>query len=429
MDLFTIVAQSVNAFLHFYITMFFFSTFWSFRFNKLQRFLAVTAMTVMLTCALLFLGNGLLRFAAVLILTFALTLIYEAKWIQRGIYMAIGYSVESIIELVVGVLLQVLFNMNYDGDASTSIFIIGMLGSKLVGFLVFMFIRITKKESLFSTNKKYPPSIFLFPLCTLLIMIMATIYWLSLGSIPPAVVYLTLLICVVLLPANMIIFDYIDSVNKNAVSEAKLALANEIIAAQIKQYEAIIGHNKDIMKIRHDQKHFCIGLLSDLRSGKVDEAIDQLTAEFDICNEASIYQDNAVLTLIDIKKKSVEGENIDIAFEYHSLNKIKINSTDIAVAIGNAIDNAIEACRRIGGDGKKTVNVAINVKDDKILIRVINPTHKNVNVDELETSKENSDAHGIGIISIKQIAKKYGGEVILSCHNNVFNAVIMLKNS
>ena len=46
--------------------------------------------------------------------------------------------------------------------------------------------------------------------------------------------------------------------------------------------------------------------------------------------------------------------------------------------------------------------------------------------DRMETSKEDKKNHGRGISIVKSIAKKYGGDVIISEKNNEFTVTVIL---
>jgi hypothetical protein len=45
----------------------------------------------------------------------------------------------------------------------------------------------------------------------------------------------------------------------------------------------------------------------------------------------------------------------------------------------------------------------------------------------LKTSKSESHLHGIGLRSVKQTVKTYGGEFSVKKENDVFNAKIMIR--
>ena len=44
----------------------------------------------------------------------------------------------------------------------------------------------------------------------------------------------------------------------------------------------------------------------------------------------------------------------------------------------------------------------------------------------VETTKEDREAHGFGITNVERVTKKYGGNLLLSCENQVFTARAML---
>lgn len=62
-----------------------------------------------------------------------------------------------------------------------------------------------------------------------------------------------------------------------------------------------------------------------------------------------------------------------------------------------------------------------------VLLR--NPVENDVNTDHLTSSKRNDGSLGYGISSMRSIATKYHGEVLLLCKDKVFQATIYLRNA
>ena len=226
----------------------------------------------------------------------------------------------------------------------------------------------------------------------------------------------------------MIVFDYIDSIYLHAVDKEKIAVANEIITQQTIQYNNLIKHNEDIMKIQHDNKNFNIGLISDLEEGKVSSVIDSLKNANNAYLNKSTYYGNIVYSILDIKRQEAQDRNIDISFEDHNLNQIVIPSTDLAIIIGNALDNAIEECKRIPDTGKKQISMLVSQQNDTIVIIIKNPAADDVNISSLTSKKADSEHHGFGIISMKQVASKYNGEVVFEYENGIFTVSIIMNN-
>ena len=226
-----------------------------------------------------------------------------------------------------------------------------------------------------------------------------------------------------------VINNYIDSLYKNTINEGRIMAANEMIANQTTQYQALINHNKEIMKIQHDNKNFYIGLISELKDGKTDDVIAQLTEKYHIYNTELQNNGNIVFTLVNSKKQYIAEKNIKISAEYYGLQNISILPTDLAILLGNALDNAIESCELCQDEEQKTIDLLITLKNENIVIIIKNPTVTDIDVAELSTNKKDLRFHGYGIISMKQIASKYNGDVFLSCENRIFTTSIILNNS
>ena len=46
--------------------------------------------------------------------------------------------------------------------------------------------------------------------------------------------------------------------------------------------------------------------------------------------------------------------------------------------------------------------------------------------DEIGGTYERGDHHGIGLLNVKAVVDKYGGDMVLSCDENEFKAVVIL---
>jgi hypothetical protein len=64
-----------------------------------------------------------------------------------------------------------------------------------------------------------------------------------------------------------------------------------------------------------------------------------------------------------------------------------------------------------------------------IIIAVKNKVEKEIDVSNLISKKNDGRVHGLGILSMQQLAKKHGGEVLLTCEDLTFETHIILHNS
>lgn len=101
--------------------------------------------------------------------------------------------------------------------------------------------------------------------------------------------------------------------------------------------------------------------------------------------------------------------------------KLNISNYDLCVILGNLIDNAIEA---VEGEISPVIYVQMNYIKNLFLIKVINTYSKNAI--SYETTKEDSDFHGIGLKSIKRIVDKYNGNFSIELKNNYVTAIVTI---
>ncbi|RJF42441.1 ATP-binding protein [Actinomyces sp. 2119] len=92
-----------------------------------------------------------------------------------------------------------------------------------------------------------------------------------------------------------------------------------------------------------------------------------------------------------------------------------ISTVDLATIVGNALDNAVEACAQVGDADRRLVRLDLRAHHGLVLLEVENtfatPPVFSADGSELVTSKEDATAHGFGVTSIRHAAAGYGGEV------------------
>ena len=112
-----------------------------------------------------------------------------------------------------------------------------------------------------------------------------------------------------------------------------------------------------------------------------------------------------------------------------------IQSYDIGIILGNALDNAIEACRKLKEkepDAEAFIRLSSFSRGKMLFIEIENSFDgKVIRKRQSEfpaTDKADKEAHGIGLANVKSAAEKYHGGVDWSVDNKVFTLSVMLQN-
>ena len=196
------------------------------------------------------------------------------------------------------------------------------------------------------------------------------------------------------------------------------------IQSQVMHYEAQAEMNKNIRRFQHDYNNLHLGLNSLLKRKDIQGALSFLKSdEMSLNNVPSLYETGSLLldALLYEKQYVADKANASIIFD-GSLSGNLLNTSDICIIFGNALDNAIEACEKLPGEEKKDITVKSNESRGFLFISVKNSVPKDVEIknNKVDTTKKDKHSHGIGLHSIQLIVKKYAGTMKLSCTNHIF---------
>ncbi|RKJ49883.1 GHKL domain-containing protein [bacterium 1XD42-8] len=114
---------------------------------------------------------------------------------------------------------------------------------------------------------------------------------------------------------------------------------------------------------------------------------------------------------------------------------IEIHSYDIGIILGNAVDNAIEACRKLKAKepGADTfIRISSLQKGNLLILKVENSFDGQLVLkakDEFPvTDKADRKSHGIGLANIKSTVEKYQGTMDFKVNGRIFILLVMMKN-
>lgn len=127
-----------------------------------------------------------------------------------------------------------------------------------------------------------------------------------------------------------------------------------------------------------------------------------------------------------------------ISFETEDLiipKDCRIQPTDLCIILGNALDNAIEACGKPGADtGEKGrfIRLYSSYRQDMLLLTVENSFNGELKISRGNmfpaTTKPDGEAHGIGMHNIRTAAERYRGGVSWEAAENRFMLTVLLNN-
>ena len=114
-------------------------------------------------------------------------------------------------------------------------------------------------------------------------------------------------------------------------------------------------------------------------------------------------------------------------FKVGDMSGMRLNEEETVILLSNLLDNAIHECVKVVKAGRKAViHIKLVQEGGKIILSVKNPVLEKVQITNGIVLDSNGGMHGIGLSNVKAVVYKYGGDFVISCDSEKFQAVVML---
>lgn len=194
-------------------------------------------------------------------------------------------------------------------------------------------------------------------------------------------------------------------------------------------YDEINRRYNESRKIRHDINNHLLAVSALIERGNIEAAkryIAEVSEQSDLAAMPVKTGRNVLDALLFKKTEQAAEKGCKISFEIDCPISGGISDYDLCTIFGNILDNAIEA----SNSGDK-ISVKIGKQLDMLYIACENPFSGELKRrgDKIITTKKDIASHGFGIMRVKEIAGRYGGDVNITAENGVFLVEILLNTS
>ncbi|MDE6601586.1 MAG: ATP-binding protein [Lachnospiraceae bacterium] len=234
-----------------------------------------------------------------------------------------------------------------------------------------------------------------------------------------------------------------DMVCWNREKSGRIILKKQIVSLQehMEEMERIYS---GIRGMKHDIKN-TLAVIQRLSAGNSVEDNVELQAYLSELNrsfenlEVRFKTGNTVVdTLLNMKYHEAVRDVPGLKMDVDKLilpQGLEIHSYDIGVILGNAVDNAMEACRKLKAKEPEAgafIRLSSLQKGSLLILKVENSFDGRLVRRRQEefpiTDKADKKSHGIGLANIKSTAEKYHGTMDFKVKGRVFILSVMMKN-
>ena len=308
--------------------------------------------------------------------------------------------------------------------------------SRLLCVLAAKLIYIIAASSILFFKKKY--NLFIHKREAILIMITILLSGIQISLIRNIIdkqqkyynTFLVVLLCVIIL--NVILYYAMIYIGKKNVTEKNYYLMQKQLELQSESIHALEQKYDETAKVRHDIKNYLSLALNMAEQKKYTELVQFLeTLSDEKINSITSYINTkrSVLGAV-LNSKLSKAKSHDIDMQCYILSEFEsISDMDLGILFANLLDNAIEACE------KNKINSEIIVKTwtevGYYFLEISNTVESDILNDNphLETNKNDSELHGVGLCSVRDVVKKYDGMISFDQKGNTFHVYVSLEKS
>ena len=353
--------------------------------------------------------------------------LYEGKWhikvFASLLVIAFGVIIETLSALVFELILHKNLNMILVSP-------VGQFGGRVVSstaqFLILILLIRFKRSEHRVIPVYYSLAMMLIPIIT-----MCFLYQLFVVNNTDKLSFSLMITAVGIMYINIIVYALFEALIKQSEVELKHKLTSQQYELQLKHYEQLIDNRRKILEMIHDFKNHIIAIEALASENKMLQLWDYLHA---IKKETgniikTVDTGHPVIdAVLDEKKHVANNAGIDMSIKVMLPEAFGVTNVDICIVLGNAIDNAIEACQKIRDNNiKKEINIKLFVNKSYLVIVISNTTAGPVAAADAENLNEKKLIHGYGLNNIKHTVEKYGGNMQITQTDQTFTLNLIMQ--
>lgn len=359
--------------------------------------------------------------ASNLALFFMLTFNYESTLKQKlGAVVLIYITLMTIESLIVLFSNYYSLSMTINGSYSS---VFGIIAIRILSFAVVIIIGNFKNIKLGkSISISYWFCIAFIPFSSLVLLI---IFF----NFPVITRNQALIVTTIIFAINFSSFYIYDTISRHTNNRLKEILLERQNNYYNQQFELMKVSISSMNTLKHDLKNHLSAIYTLLNGGDIIQAKDHISDMMSVCEFDKKHANSgniSIDSILNFKLNESVKNGIDVSLDLSVPLQIDIPSFDMAIILGNLLDNAIRANQTISQN--RYINVTVRFDKGRLLIKIENP-YDGVLIEQngkFLTTKLDKSNHGLGMDSINNTLKKYNG--ILNCDysENVFKAQILM---
>lgn len=259
-------------------------------------------------------------------------------------------------------------------------------------------------------------------------IVQALTYILDTTSMQQNAVFVCLCFLLILIASTILVHD----LGKEAQQREEKSLEAKQAHLENEYYRNNEISVRALRELRHDittHLHVMSRLMEEGKTTELREYFSHIESEYQKDSTLFLTENTMLNAMLTSKQMRAKSDNIDMRLTYTTRRTIPLSAVDFCSLVGNMIDNAIEACRKVHEEDSRYIEISVGDKGDMTFIKVKNSTNGEYKMldGELQTTKTGA-RHGIGLKRVRRIAEAAGGFFDYNPRPKEFIAIVMVPS-
>lgn len=337
---------------------------------------------------------------------------FKGRSATKFLLISLSMIILLLFDFLVYLIIEGLFGVNYFDSKQASYAYGGIFASQFLQLIAVFLLRAKRKAPVALQGKT---SFYLLqvviPFMTSLFFIIYPVFTEQKTQDADRRFFMVVLLFAVINLVHFIVLELHQKLEKE--NYENLFLVQEF-AHREEYYQQMENHQTKIRAIRHDLKNQLLTLITD--EGGSESQIERLLEEVIQEEACQFTQNTGINQLLSNKYRRAQESEIQMNVEVKLPAEMRFEMRDLGALIGNAVDNAIEACQRCMSDRK--IDLRLIYFNHMLLLEIENTTTERVT--EFKTQKKKATEHGFGVKSIQAITDKYHGDMFYESKERSF---------
>lgn len=217
---------------------------------------------------------------------------------------------------------------------------------------------------------------------------------------------------------------------RNRRAAVEIASIRHVLDLQHMQYQRSKEAIDTLNATYHDFKHHLLAMRNLTSDEEREKELDEIASKISVYEEEFRTGNPVVDTLLRAKSIEAKRSNINFTCVADGAVCAHMSVLDLSALLGNVLDNALEAERKISEESLRNVHVKIGRVNGFGVLEVENWVGKaNIvfGADGLpHSTKDNPERHGYGLKSVRHIIERYEGSMTVGVESGWFRLRVLI---